>query len=148
MIQAACEGPYFLEIRRTLQAPRERVYDSWVDAEVLPLWFAPTAEHAVIVHALEARVGGAYHLEIRHSSGKRHVVRGTYRELDRPDKLSFTWRWDEDTAGPDTLVTVTLTARGDATDLVLRHERFADEAAAREHNKGWTGCLDRMVATI
>jgi uncharacterized protein YndB with AHSA1/START domain len=137
-----------LEISRTFAAPRERVFRAWTEAESLVRWFAPSDEYAVVVHKLEPRVGGSYRIEMRHSSGKSHSVLGTYRELSPPSKIVFTWRWETDPPESETLVTIELSARGDATELVLRHELFVNEAAMQEHNKGWTGCLARLAATI
>lgn len=137
-----------LELRRTFAAPRERVYRAWTDAQSLTRWFAPSDKYTVVVHALELRVGGAYRFEMRHSSGKSHMVSGTYRELSPPRRLVFTWRWEDGPEGPETLVTIELNSRGDATELHLRHERFATDAAVQEHTKGWNGCLDRMTAAL
>ena len=147
-MMAAPVTTHSLEMKRTLPLPTERVYRAWTEAESLAQWFAPSAEYAVIVHALELRVGGSYRIEMRHSSGKSHIVLGTYRELAPPGRLAFTWRCEENLAMADTLVTVVLRPSGGGTELVLRHELFDSEPLCAEHHKGWMGCLDRIATTF
>jgi uncharacterized protein YndB with AHSA1/START domain len=45
----------------------------------------------------------------------------------------------------DTIVTVEFLDHGESTELVLTHERFPDAATRDNHNKVWTGCLDRLA---
>jgi len=42
------------------------------------------------------------------------------------------------------VVTIELTARGNDTDLDLRHERFASDDERDKHAQGWNDCLDRL----
>jgi uncharacterized protein YndB with AHSA1/START domain len=135
-----------LEVRRTIRASPERIYDAWTTAEALTRWFAPSADFTTVVHAAELRVGGHYRIEMRHSSGASHVAVGTYRELARPTRLSFSWRW-EGTAMADSLVTIELSPAGPDTELVLTHGGFSTEAERDEHLKGWNGCLARIDST-
>jgi len=44
--------------------------------------------------------------------------------VDPPKRLVYPWRWEDDPAFPDTLVTVEFVARGAATEVVLTHEAF------------------------
>jgi uncharacterized protein YndB with AHSA1/START domain len=133
-----------LEVRRNIAAPPAAVYDAWTKPEILTRWFSPSTDHSVIVHQAESRVGGRYRIEMRHTSGKSHIAIGEYRELERPDRLSFTWQW-EGSPMAETLVTVEFrdNARG-GTELVLVHTNFATEAERDGHNAGWAGCLARL----
>jgi uncharacterized protein YndB with AHSA1/START domain len=137
-----------LELRRTFSASRDRIYRAWTDPAALSRWFSPTDRYETVVHELDLRVGGNYRIEMRHEGGARHVVTGTYRELAPPERLAFTWRWTETAGAVDSLVTVELIARGEATELVLKHERLDGVEEAREHEKGWVGCLAHLAATL
>ena len=57
-------------------------------------------------------------------AGDVHVVAGEYREVDRPRRLVYTWRWEGE-RGPDaghvSLVTVEFVPAGDGTTIVLEH---------------------------
>ena len=55
--------------------------------------------------------------------------------------VEFGWHWDgEDVTSS---VTVTLTAGGDGTTLVVEHDGLAD-SEVDNHAKGWSDCLDRL----
>ena len=77
------------------------------------------------------------------------VVTGQYCRIDPPRSLSFTWSWIAPRADThETQVTLEFHPKGDATDLVLTHERFRDEALRVEHTQGWQGCLERLSRKV
>lgn len=137
-----------LQIARTFPAPREKVFRAWTDPEILKRWLAPTDEYTTSIPEWDLRVGGRYRLEMKYSDGNVYSVGGTYREIEPPDRLVYTWRWIsgiEDPDFPETLVTVEFREAGDSTDVVMTHERLPDEKQRSEHEKGWNGCLDRLA---
>ena len=136
-------------ITRTFDAPREAVFATWTDPAQFSRWLGPGDITAEVV-ALDPRVGGSYRI-VMHGipDGGHHAVRGTYREFVPPERLVFTWAWEEDAetqrAGHETLVTMTLRTIGSRTELTLRHERF-DRAESRDsHGKGWNGCFEKLA---
>ncbi len=137
-----------LRLERLIAAPPAKVFAAWTTPEVMKNWLAPSPEFQTFVHAIEVRVGGRYRIEMRDPGGAPHTATGVYRIVDPPRKLAFTWRWEEKAEMPDTLVTLTFAPEGDGTRLVLVHENFADEADRDSHDKGWTGCLDRLPAGV
>ena len=70
------------------------------------------------------------------------AVSGEYLTIEEPRRIRFTWRWDGE--DEETLVSVTLAAAGDGTDLTLVHDRFGSEEARTNHVQGWQDCLDRL----
>jgi uncharacterized protein YndB with AHSA1/START domain len=68
-----------------------------------------------------------------------------YREIDPPAKLVYTWKWEE-SAMPDSVVTVEFHDRGKQTEVVLRHDGLVDPDSRARHEHGWNGCLDKLVA--
>ena len=132
-----------LEIRKLVAAAPDRIFDAWTTPDILTRWFAPTPDHAVIVHRADCRPGGQYRIEMRHVNGASHIAVGEYGDVSRPTRLAFTWKW-EGTAMADTLVTVEFRASGEGTEVVLTHARFATDAEREGHLKGWAGCLGRL----
>ena len=51
-----------LTLTRTIRAPRQRVFDAFVDPDLLRLWFAPRG-FSVMGATVDARVGGRYRME-------------------------------------------------------------------------------------
>jgi uncharacterized protein YndB with AHSA1/START domain len=137
-----------LAITRTLDAPREAVFAAWTDPKQFTSWMGPGDVRAEVT-ALDARVGGDYRLVMHGIPGGGHyAVRGTYRVVEPPSRLVFTWAWEEDAAthkaGHETLVTVTLRPVGARTELTLRHERFDSTTSRDSHNGGWAGVFPKL----
>ena len=137
-----------LRLERTYQASPERVFNAWVRPDALAQWFAPSAEYKAVITVLEAHAGGRYRIEMHHQGGKVHVVWGVYRELSPPTRIVMTWAWEGQEVFGHTLVTVEMTPRGTGTHLLLLHEQFPNDAARAEHEKGWTGCLERLAPAL
>lgn len=143
--------PPALRVARTFAAPREKVFRAWTDPQAVKHWFLGESEgHWTQEPDLDARTGGGYRFTGT-SEGKPWCIHGTYLEVKAPERLVFTWEW-EDYPAPgdsgDTLVTVKLFERGGQTEVVLTHEKFATEAARQDHATGWVGCLDAMAKVV
>ncbi len=133
-----------IRVSRTIRASREELFRAWTDPAALTHWWRMEGDGWTFAEAtLDVRVGGRYRLGMTDPTGKTHTAVGVYRELARPDRLAFTWDW-EDTASRvgETLVTVEFRdAGGGQTEVVLTHESFVDEARAGSHEQGWTQLL-------
>lgn len=144
---ATPETPIALRVARTFAAPRDKVFRAWIDPEAVKKWFAPTTNaYWKGAPELDPRPGGQYRFTVVHE-GRLYSIHGTYREVKAPEKLVFTWRWENDPLrgdSGDTLVTVEFFDRGGETEVVLTHEKFPNEAARDEHAQGWPGCFDEM----
>jgi uncharacterized protein YndB with AHSA1/START domain len=138
-----------LVLRRTIAAPRERVFRAWTDPRVLRHWFGPM-DHTIPEARIDAREGGTYRIVFEDTRGERVVVHGVYREVREPDRLAFTWCWEEDDAAleHETLVTLDFLPAGTGTELVLTHENFASEASRDDHNIGWTDTLAKLASFL
>ena len=141
---ASPAAPAPLRITRTYPAPREKVFKAWTDPRALSRWFAPADDFRTEVLELDVRPGGRYRVDMIQGE-RRHRLAGRYVEVRPPERLVFTWEWENEPAhGLETLVTIELFDRGGSTELVLTHERFIDSASRDEHGKGWNGCLARL----
>ena len=89
----------------------------------------------------DPRVGGRYDIVMHNEMGEIPHW-GEYREIDRPNRLSFTWNSPH--AVPDSLVTLTFRAVGDETEVTLIHDRFPSEASRAGHEGGWTSILQAL----
>jgi uncharacterized protein YndB with AHSA1/START domain len=146
MSQAAVASPSSLMISRTYPASVERVFKAWTDANQLGQWFAPTDDYTTKAN-VDLQVGHEYRIAITHKGGNVHTILGTYRLIDPPRKLVYTWRWE---GGPmnDTLVTVDFAPEGEATKVTITHEQFVNTEDRDKHNEGWNGCLNRLQRTL
>jgi uncharacterized protein YndB with AHSA1/START domain len=140
------QAPGVLEVRRTFNARRDRVFAAWSSAAALKRWHAPTdavAEDAEV----DFRVGGRYYVVMRGNDGSAHRVDGEYREIEPPTRIVLTWQWQH---APDltSLVTVQFIERGDQTEVVLTHAGLPTEQQRDAHRQGWVGCFDNLAKVV
>ncbi len=137
-----------LRIARTFAAPREKVFRAWTDAEELKKWWGPVG-YATPTAEVDLRVGGRYRLGMRKlPDGKIFHLSGTYREVRAPEKLMYTWFWENEPELGETLVTVEFRARSSSTEVVVTHELFPNQKMRDDHDKGWNSCLDRLPEAL
>ena len=132
-----------LSISRKFAAAPDKVWRALTQPESLKQWMGPSDEFKTPVAEADLRVGGRYRIVMHSPNGEVHEVSGVYREVVPNRKLVYTWAW-KSTPERESLVTIELRAAGKGTELSLKHEKFADEAARDHHNQGWNGCLARL----
>ena len=134
-----------LEIKRFINAPRNRVYAAWTDVEQLKQWFGPEKVRTRDIIA-DARVGGKYQWDLVDPEGEEMTVFGEYRELVPGRKIVFTWKFedDEDWKNHTSVVTVELSDCDGGTELRLIHEQLPSEQSRNGHNDGWNSALDKL----
>lgn len=139
-----------LYMRRVLKAPRERVFQAFVDPTQMTQWFCPHGR-TCILHELDVRPGGRYRIGLRAAPDDVATVNGEYREVVPPERLVMTWVWEGgENAGHETLVTLRFNKVPQGTELTLTHEfPGRPQAAVANHSRGWTSVfenLERYVA--
>lgn len=137
------QSPVTLQLRRAIRATPARVFQAWTTPAEMKKWKAP-GDLSVAVAEVDLRVGGRYRVHMRAPDGSEHRVGGTYRVVDPPRKLVYTWLWDTNPKMGETVVTVEFRDVGGSTEVVLTHEFFPTEADRKDHEMGWTGSFDRL----
>lgn len=137
-----------LVLKRTIRAPRHRVWAAWTNPDLLPRWSCPEGMH-IPEATVDFRVGGAWEI-VMVSDGDtsdRHVAFGTYLEIAPPERIvqEHQWRLSDGGASPRTVVTVVFEQAGDATLLTLTQTGFASTASRDSHGEGWASTLDRLA---
>src|SRR5881396_3140689 len=95
---AAVEQPELL-VTRVFDAPCELVFRVWTDPEHAALWWGPQG-FTTISCEMDVRPGGAYRACMRSPAGTRHCRRGVYREVSAPERLVFTFAWEDGDGNP------------------------------------------------
>ena len=141
-----------LNLQRTFEAPRELVWRAWTRPELMVNWMGPV-EWPMVAGSADFRVGGEWRACLRSvETGADLWQGGVYREIVPPERLVFTFKWDESHEdGPpvDTLVTVVLTEVSDTETLMdFTHEGLKSEASLTGHKHGWTSTFERLEAFL
>lgn len=134
-----------LTIRRSFAAPRALVFSAWTEPQHVAQWSCPRG-FTFTDNRGDLRVGGTFSATMRSPEGTYHRLRGEYREIAPPERLAFTHCWVDEHghAGPQTLVTVTLTERNGRTEMTFHQGLFESVAARDGHEQGWTSCFERL----
>lgn len=137
-----------VRLNQTFAAPREKVFRAWTNPEELKKWWGP-AGCSTPSAEIELRVGGKYRFGMQFPQEDIFYVSGTYREVQPPTKLVFTWRWEKpETDIGESLVTVEFYDRGGVTEVVLTHEQFPNKEAYQQHLQGWSSIFDKLAEVI
>ena len=139
---AATNDAPTLTITRSFIGPAALVFRAWTQAEHLVRWLGPRSHPAREVE-VDFRVGGAWRACLRSPEGEDMWMGGTYREIDPPHRLVFTFAWDS--TGFETLVTVDLAEEGERTVMTFRQAPFASIESRDSHNEGWSSSFDRLA---
>jgi len=142
-----------LELTHRFAAPRDRVFDAFTNTDVLKRWWAAGETWETPLAEVDAREGGAYRLSMKTDEGEVHTVFGTFSEVRRPERLAYTWSW-EDGPGPamagsqNSLVEIEFFEDGDGTLVTLTHSGFATPEIRDMHAHGWQGVLANLERRI
>jgi uncharacterized protein YndB with AHSA1/START domain len=133
-----------LILRRTFDAPRERVFDAWLTPNVMSEFMGPGEVKATDI-SVDARTGGKYSITMDTPKGKM-IASGVYREIRRPERIQCTWVWQEDDPADEreTLLNLDFHDRGSQTELVLTHEQLRDDESRASHEHGWVAILENL----
>jgi len=118
-----------------IDASPETVWEFLVDPEKLMRWKGINAD-------LETQPGGIFRCEVIPG----HIARGEYVEIDKPNKLVFTWGWDgsEDVPPGSSTIEIELASDGDGTSLRFVHKDLPNAEAIASHAHGWDHYLPRL----
>ena len=142
---AECE----LVITRLIDAPRTLVFKAWTQPEHIARWWGPRGFTAIACQ-MDVRINGAYRFGMRSPVGIQFWKRGVYREIVEPERIVFTFAWEDADGKPglELLTTVTFIEEGTKTRLTLHQAQFTTTQWRDEHVSGWTSCLERFADYI
>jgi uncharacterized protein YndB with AHSA1/START domain len=136
-----------LVITRVIDAPRSLVFKAWTQPEHIARWWGPQ-DFTTIYCEMDIRVGGAYRFGMRSPQGTERWKRGVYREIVEPERIVFTFTWEnpaDDVPHHELLTTVTLDEVGAKTRLTLRQGPFTAARHRDSHGSGWTSTFERFA---
>ena len=141
-----------LVLTRLIDAPREKVFRAWTDAEILKQWFAPLPWTTPSAE-LDVRPGGANVIVMRSPEGADFPNRGVYLEVVPNERLvitdAFTSAW-QPSEKPFMTVVLTFEDEGGKTRYTARvlHWTVEDREAHEKmgFHEGWGQCADQLAA--
>lgn len=141
-----------LVVTRIIDAPRSLVFKAWTQPEHIARWWGPQG-FVTIGCDMDIRIGGRFRFGMRSPQGTEHWKVGLYRDIVEPERIVFTFAWEnaDGTPGHELLTVVSFAEHGTKTKLTLHQAVFETTAWRDDHRTGWTSCLERFaeyIATI
>jgi len=135
-----------LRLERFIPSSPNELFTLWIELEHVARWWAPDGYKAA-VHDLDVRPGGRWRIVLRGSGGRELAMGGFYHIVEPPQRLAFSWTWEEEpgTRGSETEVTVSFEPVQGGTRLVLVHQNFHSKDARDRHSVGWSASFDRLT---
>jgi uncharacterized protein YndB with AHSA1/START domain len=135
-----------LRLERFIPSSPEDLFGLRIEQEQIARWWAPDGYKAT-VHDLDVRPGGRWRIVLRGSGGRELAMGGFYHIVEPPQRLTFSWAWEEETGtrGSETEVTVSFEPVLGGTRLVLVHQSFDSKNARDRHLAGWSASFDRLT---
>ncbi len=138
-----------LLITRIFDARRELVFQMWTDPRHVAQWWGPRDYPASDV-TMDVRPCGRWRDCLRSTEGKKDLwLGGVYREIVPPERIVFTFAWEEEgERGLETLITITFAEEGGKTRMTFRQAPFVSDGERDGHQSGWNSSFDRLAERL
>ncbi len=137
-------------ISRVFNAPRELVFKTYKDPNLVPQWWGPK-EFTTTVDEMDVRFGGVWRYVQRGPDGNEFVFKGVYHTVIPPEQLAYTFEWE---GMPGHLMLETaIFEEQDGKTLVTVTDVFQtvedrDGALQSGMNEGATESMDRFAELL
>jgi uncharacterized protein YndB with AHSA1/START domain len=142
-----------IHVERVFDAPRDQVFGAFTAPELIVQWWGPHGT-TTTVDQMDVTPGGSWRFLLRNEDGSETGFRGTYREVEPPERIVQTFEWEglpghvsietatfEDLGGQTKVTTSSLFHTTEERDGMLESdmERGMNETYAR---------LDELLAEL
>ena len=108
-----------IRIEREFAASRTKVFDAMTRPELVRQWLLGPGGWTMPVCEIDLRPGGTFRYVWSHPEKPDMGMRGTFREVVRPERLVHTEVFDVDWTGGEATVTTLLHERGGRTTMTM-----------------------------
>ena len=138
-----------LRLERVIPTPPAALFALWSAPAEVARWWAPDG-YAAEVDAWDPTPGGAWRITLRGADRRAVAAAGTFRLVEPPLRLVFTWAWEDaaGAAGRASEVSVDFTAVPGGTRLTLVHAGFESAEARDRHDRGWADSVARLTRLL
>lgn len=137
-----------VQLHRVLNAPPERVYQAFLNADALVKWLPPNGFTAKM-HEFSPRVGGTYKMSFTNfTTGKSHSFGGEYIELSPNKLIKYTDKFDDPNMPGQMETTITLQKVLCGTDLKIVQTGIPDAIPTEMCYLGWQQSLTLLTLLV
>src|SRR5689334_19291636 len=119
-LEVALPSDREIRLTRSFDAPRNLVWDAHTKPELVRRWLLGPPGWEMPVCQIDLRVGGKYRYEWEDKKrGVKMGMGGRYREVNKPEKIATTEKFDDDWTGGETLANQVFTEKSGRTTSVM-----------------------------
>lgn len=113
-------GQHSITITRVFDAPRELVFKTYTDPNLLPRWWGPK-RFTTTVEKMDVRPGGAWRFVQRDTQGNVFAFHGVYHEALASERLVYTFEFEgmPGHVSRETVIFEELDGKTKVTDIVI-----------------------------
>ena len=139
-----CQRDQVVGVRRRIRASRAFLFKAWTDPVRFVHWFGPKA-WTVERCQIDARPGGAWRAWLKRGDGASICVGGVYMDVERDQRIVFTWDNHNQGRPSNTLsiVTVEFLDCVDGVEVCVTHRELTTGQAV-DMDVGWNSTLDSL----
>jgi uncharacterized protein YndB with AHSA1/START domain len=137
-------------INRVFDAPRERVWQEWIEPERFADWFGADGEVPLATVSMDVREGGQWRLTMFYGPNRvESNWHGQYQEVVPPERLVLTMTDQPEGGDRYALITVVLTDLGDGrTEMHFEQRDDQTPDAHKRARAGWGKFFDRLEGRL
>jgi uncharacterized protein YndB with AHSA1/START domain len=142
------EGRPEILMRRSFDAPRELVFEAHTSCDHISKWWGPR-NTSVAVCELEFVEGGSWRVVLRGADGAEAPFKGEFREIKRPERITWTFIYDVPPYDNDAAVETIVFTEEDGRTVITVTSIYPsiesrDAAAASGMAEGASETWDRL----
>lgn len=134
-----------LNIKHTIKAPIEFVFNAWLDPKLMAKFMTPAPHMTTTDVTTNPVEGGGFKL-MMNNAGNKMPHYGEYIKIEPYHKLVFTWL--SHVSVDDSTVTLDLSEKDGGTLIELTQIKFLNEELRDRHIQGWNGILACLDTTL
>lgn len=137
-----------VRFQRVLRAPADRIYRAFIEPDAMCKWLPP---HGFTgrVHAMDARVGGAYRMSFTNlGNGQSHSFGGTFVELVPGERIRHTDRFDDPNLPGEMVTTITLRPVLVGTEVQIEQAGIPEVIPPEACCLGWQESLQLLALLV
>jgi len=138
-------------MERTFDAPREAVFEAFIDPRAIPKWWGPRNQ-TTTVEKMDASVDGFWRFVCRDGAGREYAFHGVHKEIDPPELLSSTFNFEGIPGNHELMQTATFEDLGGKTKVTgtatYANVEDLDGMVASGMESGWAESWERLAELV